>query len=156
MTPPIEHTVALASAGSYGPTIVHIQQASVPIHVTMRTGTVMSLLQTATGRAFAAYLPSMTVDALVAIERAGALQIGSELPRLLARASRVRSMNRSPASMHTERAHVRSFARHRTCDHRHQAEWFVRYGMERQHCRCTTRVRAQLYRTRSDLSDHKA
>ncbi|BBU29791.1 transcriptional regulator [Burkholderia sp. THE68] len=78
MTPRVEHTVALASAGSYGPTIVHIQQASVPIHVTMRTGTVMSLLQTATGRAFAAYLPPMTVDALVAIERAGALQIGAQ------------------------------------------------------------------------------
>jgi DNA-binding IclR family transcriptional regulator len=78
MTPPIAHTVALASAGSYGPTIVHIQQASVPIHVTMRTGTVMSLLQTATGRAFAAWLPPATVEALVAIERAGALQIGSD------------------------------------------------------------------------------
>jgi DNA-binding IclR family transcriptional regulator len=77
ITPPIEHTVALASAGSYGPTIVHIQQASAPIHVTMRTGTVMSLLQTATGRVFAAHLPASTVDALVAIERAGALQIGA-------------------------------------------------------------------------------
>jgi DNA-binding IclR family transcriptional regulator len=73
----IQHTVALATAGSFGPTIVHINEASVPIHVTMRTGTVMSLLQTATGRAFAAYLPPLTVDALVAIEASGGLQIGA-------------------------------------------------------------------------------
>ncbi|MDR5818118.1 MULTISPECIES: IclR family transcriptional regulator [unclassified Caballeronia] len=78
LRPPVEHTVALATAGSYGPTIVHIQQASVPIHVTMRTGTVMSLLQTATGRVFAAWLPPSTVEALVAIERAGGLQIGAQ------------------------------------------------------------------------------
>jgi DNA-binding IclR family transcriptional regulator len=73
----IRHTVALATAGTYGPTIVHINEATVPIHVTMRTGTVMSLLQTATGRAFAAYLPPLTVDALVAVEEAGGMQIGA-------------------------------------------------------------------------------
>lgn len=70
------HTVALATAGSHGPTIVHIHPATDAIHVTMRTGTVMSLLQTATGLAFAAYLPPMTVEALIALEEAGAMQIG--------------------------------------------------------------------------------
>lgn len=70
-------TIALAIAGSYGPTIVHIHPALDPIHVTMRTGTVMSLMQTATGQAFAAYLPPKTVESLIAIEEAGALQIGA-------------------------------------------------------------------------------
>ncbi|GLU35254.1 IclR family transcriptional regulator [Trinickia caryophylli] len=77
MLAPFGQTVALATAGSYGPTIVHIHQAADPIYVTMRTGTVMSLMQTATGQIFAAYLPPMTVDALIAIEEAGALQIGA-------------------------------------------------------------------------------
>lgn len=71
------HTIALATPGSYGPTIVYIQQATDPIHVTMRTGTVMSLLQTATGQAFAAYLPPMQLAALLRIEEAGELQIGA-------------------------------------------------------------------------------
>lgn len=70
-------TVALATAGSQGPTIVHIHPATDAIHVTMRTGTVMSLLQTATGQVFAAYLPAATVESLIALEEAGALQIGA-------------------------------------------------------------------------------
>ena len=71
------HTIALATPGTYGPTIVYIHQASDAIHVTMRTGTVMSLLQTATGLAFAAYLPPMALTALIRIEEAGTLQIGA-------------------------------------------------------------------------------
>lgn len=67
-------TVALATAGSHGPTIVHIQPATDAIHVTMRTGTVMSLLHTATGLAFAAYLPPATVESLIALEEAGGMQ----------------------------------------------------------------------------------
>jgi DNA-binding IclR family transcriptional regulator len=72
----IGHTVALATPGSVGPTIVYIRHASDPIYVAMRTGTVMSLLQTATGLAFAAYLPPMTVAALVALEEANAARLG--------------------------------------------------------------------------------
>lgn len=70
-------TVALATLGSQGPTIVHIHPASDAIHVTMRTGTVMSLMQTATGQVFAAYLPAAAVESLIALEEAGALQIGA-------------------------------------------------------------------------------
>lgn len=81
MLTPFGQTVALATAGSYGPTIVHIHPAVDPIYVTMRTGTVMSLMQTATGQVFAAYLPPMTVDALIAIEEAGTLQIGAARKR---------------------------------------------------------------------------
>ena len=51
------HTIALAVLGSHGPTIIHITEASYPVHVNMRSGTVMSMLHTATGQVFAAWLP---------------------------------------------------------------------------------------------------
>jgi DNA-binding IclR family transcriptional regulator len=64
----LQHTVALAVAGSHGPTIVYLHESGAPIHVNMRTGTVMSIVNTATGRVFAAYLPPKTVAQLVARE----------------------------------------------------------------------------------------
>lgn len=51
------HTLALAVLGSHGPTMVHVSQASYPVHVNLRNGTVMSMLHTATGHVFAAWLP---------------------------------------------------------------------------------------------------
>ncbi|WP_088279671.1 IclR family transcriptional regulator [Ideonella sp. A 288] len=51
------HAVALAVWGNFGPTVVRMMDARQPLHVAMRVGTVMSLLGTATGRAFAAVLP---------------------------------------------------------------------------------------------------
>jgi len=53
----IHQTVALAVWGNAGPTVVHIEESTYPIHLNLRTGTVMSL-NTATGRAFAAWLPA--------------------------------------------------------------------------------------------------
>jgi DNA-binding IclR family transcriptional regulator len=50
------HAVALAVWGNFGPTVIRMIDASEPLHVAMRTGTVMSILGTATGRAFAAYM----------------------------------------------------------------------------------------------------
>lgn len=58
----LHQTVALAVWGNAGPTIVHIEESSHPIHINMRTGTVMSLFKTATGRVFAAYLPEKVID----------------------------------------------------------------------------------------------
>jgi DNA-binding IclR family transcriptional regulator len=52
------HAVALALWGNLGPTIVKLVEARQPLLVSMRTGTVMSVMGTATGRAFAAALPS--------------------------------------------------------------------------------------------------
>jgi DNA-binding IclR family transcriptional regulator len=49
--------VAVAVWGNFGPTVVRMIDARQPLHVSMRAGTVMSLLGTATGRAFAAVLP---------------------------------------------------------------------------------------------------
>ena len=64
----IAHTVALAVAGTHGATIVHISESSYPVHVNMHTGTVMSTLNTATGRVFAAWLPAAIVEHLIARE----------------------------------------------------------------------------------------
>lgn len=60
----IQQTVALAVWGNAGPTIVHIEESTWPIHMNLRTGTVMSL-NTATGRVFAAYLPAKMMERFV-------------------------------------------------------------------------------------------
>ncbi len=57
----IGHTVAIAAHGHLGPTVVRIEESVHPLHVNMRTGTVMSLLNTATGLVFAAWLPHEVV-----------------------------------------------------------------------------------------------
>jgi len=82
------HAVALAVWGNFGPTIIRMIEASEPLHVSMRAGTVMSILGTATGRAFAGVIP---VDR---IERAMGLALGDpagqKSPLLKARAKELR------------------------------------------------------------------
>jgi DNA-binding IclR family transcriptional regulator len=56
-------SVAIAVWGNYGPTIVRFEQSVRPVHINMRTGTVMSLTTTATGHVFAAHLPKSQIDA---------------------------------------------------------------------------------------------
>ncbi|MGE0802564.1 MAG: IclR family transcriptional regulator [Lautropia sp.] len=51
------HAVALAVWGNFGPTVVRLIEARNPLHVLLRAGSVMSLFDTATGRAFVAALP---------------------------------------------------------------------------------------------------
>ena len=55
-------TVALAVWANFGPTIVRMIESSEPLHLSMRAGTVMSILGTATGRAFAAVLPAAQIE----------------------------------------------------------------------------------------------
>jgi len=64
----IHLNVAIALWGNHGPTVVSIEECSRPIHVNMRPGTVMSLLHSATGRVFAAYLPTSMTEELRALE----------------------------------------------------------------------------------------
>jgi DNA-binding IclR family transcriptional regulator len=66
----IQHNVAIAVWGNQGPTIVSIEECSRPMHVNMRAGTVMSLLTSATGRVFAAFLPARMTEPLVRDELA--------------------------------------------------------------------------------------
>jgi DNA-binding IclR family transcriptional regulator len=49
-------SVAMAVLGPLGPTVVRLEEASRPLHVSLRVGTVMSLVNTAIGRVFAAYV----------------------------------------------------------------------------------------------------
>ncbi len=61
----IQQNVAIAVWGNQGPTIVSIEECSITVHVNMRVGTVMSLLTSATGRVFAAFLPERMTAQLV-------------------------------------------------------------------------------------------
>jgi len=63
-------SVALAVWGNLGPTIVRLEEPVQPLHVNLRTGTVMSLANTATGRLFAAFIPSKMVERLLGDELA--------------------------------------------------------------------------------------
>jgi DNA-binding IclR family transcriptional regulator len=49
-------SVALCIAGPQGPTIVRYEHGSLPLHVNLHVGTVMSLRATSTGRVFCAFL----------------------------------------------------------------------------------------------------
>src|SRR5215831_13777211 len=53
----LDETMVLSVWGAQGPTIVHVAESSQPIIMTMRVGAVLPILQTASGLAFAAFLP---------------------------------------------------------------------------------------------------
>lgn len=61
------HAVALAVWGNFGPTIIRMIDAREPLHVSMRAGTVMSILGTATGRAFAGVLPIERIEKAMSV-----------------------------------------------------------------------------------------
>jgi DNA-binding IclR family transcriptional regulator len=65
------HTVAIAVWENMGPTIIWVHESSHALHINMRTGTVMSLLNilnTATGLVFAAFLPPKVVEGMIRTE----------------------------------------------------------------------------------------
>jgi DNA-binding IclR family transcriptional regulator len=72
----IDQTVGLSVLGNQGPTIIYISESSYPIHVNMRTGTVMSIQSTATGRVFAAYLPPKQVERMIERENKNGVAAG--------------------------------------------------------------------------------
>ncbi|PUE20521.1 IclR family transcriptional regulator [Limnohabitans sp. MMS-10A-192] len=51
------HAIAIAVWGNFGPTVVRLIEAQQQLHVSLRIGSVLSLFDTATGRAFASVLP---------------------------------------------------------------------------------------------------
>jgi DNA-binding IclR family transcriptional regulator len=53
----IKHTVSLTVWGTHGPTVVRLEEPNHPVHIVMRAGSVMGMLETATGRIFTAFLP---------------------------------------------------------------------------------------------------
>jgi DNA-binding IclR family transcriptional regulator len=63
-----DETLVLSVWGTQGPTIVHVEESSQPIIMTMRIGAVLPILATATGLAFAAFLPRHFTDPLISNE----------------------------------------------------------------------------------------
>ncbi len=82
----IDQTVGLSVLGNLGPTIIYISESSYPIHVNMRTGTVMSIQSTATGRVFAAFLPPKQVERMVELENRNGVAAGFGVQRTSLRA----------------------------------------------------------------------
>lgn len=60
-----EQSVAVSVWGNLGPTIVRLEEPIQPLHVNLRTGTVMSMANTATGRLFAAFMPPKVVEKVI-------------------------------------------------------------------------------------------
>ncbi len=80
----IGETVALAMLGNHGATIVRWVEAGGPITVTLRTGTVLPLTNSATGRAFVAYCRSPFLKKLLERElRAAADMAGATVTALV-------------------------------------------------------------------------
>lgn len=76
-------SVAVAVWGNLGPTVVRLEEPIQPLHVNLRTGTVMSLYNTATGRLFAAYMPPKVVERVLDLELARqsyGTEFGNKLP----------------------------------------------------------------------------
>lgn len=60
-----DETFVLSVWGTHGPTIVHVVESSQPIIMTMRVGATLPILATASGLAFAAYLPKHFAQPLI-------------------------------------------------------------------------------------------
>lgn len=60
-----DQTVALAVWGTHGPTVTYIVESNYPVHIAMRPGSVMSMLGTATGLVFSAYMPPKLVQKMI-------------------------------------------------------------------------------------------
>ncbi|MCX4136767.1 IclR family transcriptional regulator [Paraburkholderia sp. SEWSISQ10-3 4] len=72
-------SVAMAVLGPLGPTVVRLEESARPLHVSLRVGTVMSLVNTAIGRVFAAYIADDVRHGLLAqdhLRLAGAAEAG--------------------------------------------------------------------------------
>lgn len=61
----LDETLVLSVWGAQGPTVVHVEESSQPIIMTMRIGAVLPLLATATGLVFAAFLPRHFTEPLI-------------------------------------------------------------------------------------------
>src|SRR5262249_4938874 len=60
--------LVLSVWGTKGPTIVHVEESSQPIIMTMRIGAVLPILATATGLAFAAFQPRHFTEPFIRTE----------------------------------------------------------------------------------------
>lgn len=70
----LEMTCFIAVMGNKGPTIVRFEEPGLPVTLNVRVGSVLSLLWSATGRVFLAYLDDSRVERLATQELAGISQ----------------------------------------------------------------------------------
>ena len=63
----LDETLVLSVWGAQGPTVVHVEESSQPIIMTMRVGAVLPMLATATGLVFAAFLPRHFTEPLIKV-----------------------------------------------------------------------------------------
>ncbi|WP_321925997.1 IclR family transcriptional regulator [Paraburkholderia guartelaensis] len=87
-------SVALAVPGPLGPTVVRLEESALPLHVSLRPGTVMSLVNTSIGRVFAAWVDDDVRAALLAqdeLRLAGAKPREGATPAYLARLAAIRT-----------------------------------------------------------------
>jgi len=80
----INQTVALSVWGNHGPTVVRIEEGIGALHVNMRVGSIMSLLGTATGLVFAAFLPPKMIENFIE-SGVGRASVGDEAQRQMTR-----------------------------------------------------------------------
>jgi len=90
-------SVALAVPGPLGPTVVRLEESPRPLHVSLRPGTVMSIVNTAIGRVFAAWLDDdvraelLSQDALRLAGAPAPSQQTSQDPRYAERLATIRA-----------------------------------------------------------------
>lgn len=89
-------SVAMAVLGPLGPTVVRLEESARPQHVSLRVGTVLSLVNTAIGRVLAAHLPEDVLAGLLqqeAVRMAGASakELGAGKTAYAARLARIRA-----------------------------------------------------------------
>jgi DNA-binding IclR family transcriptional regulator len=81
----IDLTAGIAVWGNHGPTIVHWEESSHPVTVSLRLGDVMPMLNSATGRLYGAYLPRKQTLPLIERELGARGNDGvPDMPRSLA------------------------------------------------------------------------
>ncbi|MEZ0600988.1 IclR family transcriptional regulator [Paraburkholderia sp. IW21] len=93
-------SVAMAVLGPLGPTVVRLEESARPLHVSLRVGTVMSLVNTAIGRVFAAYVADDVRNGLLAQDhlRLAGAQAGEIFAEAAATAARVPRATASAAA----------------------------------------------------------
>jgi DNA-binding IclR family transcriptional regulator len=79
------HTVALSVWGTFGPTVVRWEQPPRPVMVNIGPGSVFPLMESATGRVFAAFYDAAVVQRHLQREAAMAAGNGQPLPRASAK-----------------------------------------------------------------------
>lgn len=73
-------TAALSVWGSFGPTFVRLEESNALVVVTTRTGTVLPVLTSSTGKIFGAFLPRQTTAEIIAAELKGVIKNAEQAP----------------------------------------------------------------------------